>query len=124
MVYAGSLIQHFETYLRVTGDLNEDDSQLIAKKYNSHFVTHEITLGIYSIKDFSDAVYPLGDHKVTLPIEYDVFSMKTKVFLTRFGSTFGVLGFDENFFCNTLIGFTNYCDYKATNAIHADSLGV
>ena len=52
-------------------------------------------------------------------------SMKRKPILTRFGGTFGRLGFDENsFFSNTLLGFTPYWDYKPTNAIHSDYPGV
>ena len=40
----------------------------------------------------------MGDHEATLQIEYDDISMKTKVILTPFGSTFGKLRFDENIF--------------------------
>ena len=50
--------------------------------------------------------------------------MKTKPILTRFGSTFGTLRFDEKLFFNTLLGFTRYWDYEPNNAIHADSPGV
>ena len=50
--------------------------------------------------------------------------MKTKLILTRFGSTFGTLRFDERSFFSTLLGFTPYWDHKPTNAIHADSSGV
>ena len=65
----------------------------------------------------------MGDHEKTLQIEYD-FSMKTKIILTRFGSTFGTLWFDEKSFFNTLLGFTPYWDYKPTNAFHADRPGL
>ena len=50
--------------------------------------------------------------------------MKTKLILTRFGSAFGTLRFDEKSFLNTLLGFAPYWDYKPTNAIHCDSPGV
>ena len=50
--------------------------------------------------------------------------MKTKLILTRFGSTFGNLGFIENSFFNCLLGFTSYWDYEPTNAIHLESPGV
>ena len=66
----------------------------------------------------------MGDHEKTLQIEFDDISMKTKLILTRFGSTFGTLRFDEKAFLNTLLGFTPYCDYKPTNEIRADSPGV
>ena len=57
-------------------------------------------------------------------MEYDDDIMKTKLFLSRFGSTFGTLRFDERSFYNTLLGFTANWAYKTTNAIHADSSGV
>ena len=50
--------------------------------------------------------------------------MQTKLLLTRFGSIFGALRFDEKSFFNTLLEFTPFWDYKATNAFHADSFGV
>ena len=50
--------------------------------------------------------------------------METKLTLTRFGSTFGTLKIDEKSFFNILSGFTPNCDYKPTNAIHADSRGL
>ena len=50
--------------------------------------------------------------------------MKKKLNLTRVGSTFGTLSFDEKFFSRTLLGFTPYWDSKPTNAIYFDSPGV
>ena len=50
--------------------------------------------------------------------------MRTKPNLTRFGSLFGALRFDERSFSNTILGFTPYWDYKFTNAIHAVSPGI
>ena len=44
--------------------------------------------------------------------------------MTRFGSTFGTLGFDKKSFFHTLLKFEPNWDYKPTNAIHADSPGV
>ena len=67
----------------------------------------------------------MGDHEGTNQTEYDDNSMKTKIRLTRFGSTFGTLKFDaKTVFTNTLLGFTPYWVYKPTNPIHVDSLGV
>ena len=66
----------------------------------------------------------MGDHKGTFEIEYDDISMKTKLTLTRFGSAFGTLIFDEKIFFNTLLSFTTFWDYKPVNAIHAYSAGV
>ena len=66
----------------------------------------------------------MGDHKGTLQIEYDGLNKKPKPILTRFGSTFATLIFDEKSFFNTLLRFTTYWDYKPTNSNHADSPGV
>ena len=65
----------------------------------------------------------MGDHEGTLQIEYDDFSLKTKLLLTHFGSTFGTLRFDEKSLFKTLLGFKPYGDYMPTNAIHTDSPG-
>ena len=104
--------------------MDEDDIQLILKQYNSNYLTHEISPGIYSIKDFSQVAYTMGDHEGTLQIEFDAISMKTKLILTRFGRTFGLLRFDEKLFFNTFLGLTQYWHYEPTNAFHADSPGV
>ena len=63
----------------------------------------------------------MRDHEGNLQIEYDDIIMKTKITLTRFVGTFGMLRLDEKSFFNTLLGFTPLWDYKPTNAIHADS---
>ena len=124
MYYAKSPFRDFESFLRMTGDLDEDDIQLILKQYNEKFVSYELGPGKYSIEDLQKAVYPLGDHKGTLQIKYDDLNKKVKLILTRFGLTFGTLRFDEKSFFNTLLSFDPYWDYKPTNAIHTDSPGV
>ena len=95
MGYARSPFRDFESYVRIIIALDEDDIRLILKQYKEKFVTYEIPPGIYTIKDLQEAVHPLGDHENTLQIEYDDISMKTKLILTRFGSTFGTLRFVE-----------------------------
>ena len=122
--YARSPFRDFESYIRIAVGLDEDDIQLILKQYNANFVTNELDPSNYTIEDLQEAVYPLGDYEGTLQIEYDDLNKKTKRILTRFGSTFGTLRFDEKPFFHTLLGFTPYWDYKPTNAIHADSPGV
>ena len=97
---------------------------MILKQYNENFVTYEVGPDISTIKDLQEAVYPLGDHESTLQIEYDDISMKAKLILTPFGSTFGTLRFIEKSFFHTLLKFTPYWNYKPTNAIHSDSPGV
>ena len=51
-----------------------------------------------------------GDHERTLQIEDDDLNKKVKLILTRFGSTFGTLRFDEKSFFHTLLGFEPYWD--------------
>ena len=124
LYYARSLFRDFESFLRMTGDLDEDDIQLILKQYNEKFVTYELEPGNYSIEDIQKSVYPLGDHEGTLQIEYDDLNKKVKLIFTRFGGTFGTLRFDKKSFFHTILGFPAYWDYKLTNAIFADAPGV
>ena len=113
-----------KSYLRIIVGLDEDDFQMILKQYNSNFVIYEILPGIYSIEVTSKVVYTMCDHRGALQIEYDDISMKTKILLNRFGSTFGTLRFDETSFLKTLLGFTPFRDFKTTNAVHSDNPGV
>ena len=124
MGYARSPFGDFEGYLRIVIGLDEDDIQLILKQYNEKFITYELDPGNYTIEDFEEVVYPLGDHEGTLQIEYDDLNKKVKLILIRFCSTFGNLRFDKKSFFHTFFKFEPYYDYKPTNAIHADSPGV
>ena len=63
--YARSRFRDFESYLRIVVVLDDHDIQVILKPCNSIFFTYEITPGIYSIKDVSEAVYTMGDHEGT-----------------------------------------------------------
>ena len=110
--YVNSSFRDFETYLRFFVGLEEDNIRLILKQYNEKFFTYELDPGNYTIEDLKKAVYPLGDHKGTLQIEYDDLNKRVKLILTRFGGTFGTLRFDEKSFFHTLLGFTPYWDYK------------
>ena len=62
----------------------------------------------------------MGNHEGTLQNEHDEISMKTKLILTRFGSTIGTIGFDEKSFFKTLSGFSLFWDYKLTIARHVE----
>ena len=112
MGYAKSPFRDFESYLRIFVGLEEDNIRLILKQYNEKFITYELEPGNYTTGDIQKAVYPLGDHKGTLQIEYDDLYKKVKLILTRFGETFGTLRFDEKSFFHTLLGFEPYWDYK------------
>ena len=122
--YANSSFRDFESYLRIIFGLEEDDIQLILKQYNEKFVSYELDPGNYAIEDIQKAVHSLGNHEGSLKIEYDELNKKVKLILTRFGSTFETLRFDEKSFFHTLLGFDPYWDYKPTNANHADVPGV
>ena len=124
MGYARSPSRDFESSLRIPFGLNEDDIQLIFKQYVSNFVYFEISPSIYTIKDFLEAVYEMGDHEETLKIEYYDFSMIAKHLLKQFVGSFGTLRLGEKSFFSTLSNFPPYWDYKPTNVIHTDSPSV
>ena len=110
--YANSSFRDFESYLRIFVGLEEDNIRLILKQYNEKFVIYQLDPGNYTIEDLKKAVYSLGDHERTLQIGYDDLNKKVKLDLSRFGSTFETLRFDEKSFFHTLLGFTPYWDYK------------
>ena len=120
MGYGRSLFRDFESYLRIVVGLDEKDIQLILKQYNSHFVTYELTPGIYTIQDISHAVHTFSGHSEIIQIEYDDISMKTKIILKfvndEVGFALGTLRFDEKSFFHTFLGFEPYWDYKPTNS--------
>ena len=78
MGYARSPFRNFESYLIIVVGLDEDDVQIILKQYNLNFVTYELGRGFFTNKDLQGSVYPLGDLRGTLKIQYDDNSMKTK----------------------------------------------
>ena len=119
--YGRSLFRDFESYLRIVVGSDEKDIQLILKEYKSHFITYELTPGIYTNQDISDAIQTFSGHKEAIQLEYDDISMKTKIFL-KFKNNekglfaLGTLRFDDRSFFHTLLGFTPYWDYKPTNS--------
>ena len=86
------LNHNFESYLRIVVGLYEEDIQLILKQYNSHFITFELTPGIYTIQDISDAVHTFSGHSEIIQIEYDDISMKTKIILKFKNNGKGMFG--------------------------------
>ena len=119
--YSRSLFRNFESFFRFVVGLDEEDIQLILKEYNSHFITYELTPGIYTIQDISDAIQTFSGHKETIQLEYDDISLKTKIILkfkNNEKSLFaeGTLRFDDTSCFHTLLGFTPYWDYKPTNS--------
>ena len=121
LAYARSPFRDFESYLRIVAGLDEEDIRLILNQYNSHFISYELTPGIYTIQDISVAIHTFSGHSEIIQIEYDDISMKTKIILKfkdgvhrRFG--LATLRFDEKSFFHTLLGFTQYWDYKPTDS--------
>ena len=116
-IYTNSVFQDFESFLRSQIDLVESDIKLVLDEYNSNFKTYELTPGIYSFKDISDALYNVlqseypGSANV-IDIEFDDISKKTKLF-ARYGIM--ALRFDEKSFFNTILAFTSGWDYKSYN---------
>ena len=115
--------------MRIVVGLDEEDIQLILKEYNSHFITYELTPGIYTIQGISDTIHTFSGHSEIIEIEYDDISMKTKIILkfkhnnnTMFA--LGTLRFDERSFVHALLGFEPYWDYKPTNSNHNAIPGV
>ena len=122
--YARSLFRDFESYLRIIGDLAEEDIQLLLKEYNSHFITYELTPGIYSVQDISDTIHTFSGHMEIIQIEYDDIGMKTKFILKYIGEqkmfVLGTLRLDERSFFHTLLCFTPYWDYKPPGVYTSD----
>ena len=104
-----SLFRDFESYLRIVDGLDEEDIQLILKQNNSHFITYELTPGIHTIQDISDAVHTFSGHTEIIQIEYDDISMKTKFILKYIGGQekfgLGTLRFGERSFFSCFIRF-------------------
>ena len=120
--YSASSFPDFESYLRLVIGLDEEDIRLISKEYNSHFITYELTPGIYTIQDISEAIQTFSGHQETIQLEYDDISIRTTIVLKfknekmKFG--LGTLRFDKQSFFHTLSGFSPYWDYKPSTSNH------
>ena len=126
--YSASPFRDFESYLRLVIGLDEGDIQLILKEYNSHFITYELTPGIYTIQDICNAFQTFSGHQETIQVEYDDISMRT-TFVLKFKNgekkfALGTLRFDKQSFIHTLLGFSPYWDYKPDNSNHVLIPGV
>ena len=67
--YSRSLFRDFESFLRIVVGLDEEDIRLILKQYKSHFITYELTPGIYTLRDISDAIHTFSGHSEIIQIE-------------------------------------------------------
>ena len=126
--YSASPFRDFESYLRLVIGLDEEDIQLILKQYNSHFITYELTPGLYTIQDISQAIKTFSGHQETIQLEYDDISMRTTIVLKfkngKYMFALRTLRFDRQSFFHTLLGFSPYWDYKPSNSNHVLIPGV
>ena len=95
----------------------EEDIKLDLDEYNSSFITYEITPGIYTFKDISEARFNILQSEYPGPsnvidIEYDDITMKAKLVV---GFRIIAIRFDEKSFFSTVLGFTPGWDYKHYN---------
>ena len=103
---ARSPFRNFESCCRFAVGLDEKFIQLILKQYNSFFFIFELSPSIHTVKDVSEVVHTMGDHDITLRIEYDDVTMKRKPILKQFCGSFETLRFDERSFSTFYLGFT------------------
>ena len=120
--YARSKSRDFESFLRIVVGLDEENTQLFLKQYNSNFITHELTPGIYTIRHISDTIHTFSAHNQIIEIEYDDISMKTKISLKYKGGQrkfgWGTLRFNKRSFFHTLLGFEPYWYFKPNQFYH------
>ena len=116
-IYARSVFQDFESFLRTQIDLVEDDIKLVLDEYNTSFITYKLEPGIYSYRDLSEALfyilqseYPSSDSEIL--IRLDDITRKTKLVVN---SGIIAIRFDENSFFSTILAFTAGWDYKHYN---------
>ena len=107
--YSRSLFQDFESYLRIAVGLYEEYIQLVLKQNISHFITYELTPGIYTIQDSSDTIHTFSGLSEIIEIGYDDVAMKTKFILKYKGGQekfgLGTFRFDERSFFSYFNGF-------------------
>ena len=113
-MYVDSVFQNFESFLGTEIELVEDDVRLVLDDFISKFITYEITPGIYTLKDLSEALFNLlhpeyREYNVSVDIEFDDITMKTKS-VVRPGII--AIKFDEKSFFSTILGFTSCWDSK------------
>ena len=125
--YCASSFRDFESCLRLVIGLDEEDIQLILKEYNSHFITYQLTPGIYTMQDISDAIKTFSGPEVTIELVYDDITRRATIVLKfkdeKEKFALGTLRFDKQSFFHTL-GFSPYWDYKPNNSSHVLIPGV
>ena len=107
-IYTSSVFQDFESFLRTQIDLIENVVKLVLDEYNSKFITYEISPGIYTFKNISEALFNILQSEYPVPsntivIEFDDITRNTKLVVKE-----GIIAirFDEQSFFSTILGFT------------------
>ena len=112
--------------MRIRVGFDEEDIQLILKENNSHFITYELSQGIYTIPDVSDAVHTFSGHTEDIENKYNDISMKTRIILKykdlRENFGLGTLRFDKKSFFHILLGHDPYFDYKVPGVYTSDKI--
>ena len=113
-IYANSIFQDFESFLRTEIDLVEEAIRLVLDEYISSFITYEIKPGIYAFKEISEAFLKILQPenellKNSVGIEYDDITRKIKL-VVRPGII--AIKFDEQSFLSTILGYSRHWDYK------------
>ena len=113
-IYASSIVQDFESFLRTEVDLVEDDIRLVLDEYNSSFFTYEKEPGVYKFNDLSETLFNILQSQYPassciIDIEFDDITRKTKLVVR---SIIIAIQFDEKSFFGTILGFTSGWDHK------------
>ena len=116
-IFASSIFQDFESFLRTETDLVKDDIRMVLDEYKSSLVTYVLEPGIYTFNDLSESLfsnlqtqYPTSSTKID--IEIDDITRKIKL-VVRSGII--AISFDEKSFFTNIHGFTSGWDYEHYN---------
>ena len=115
--YNRSIFQDFKGFLRTETDWVEDDIKLVLDENNSSSITYEITPGIYTFKDLSEALPNLLQPEYDLfnnivGFEFALITMKTKLVVRP---DIIARRNDEKLFFSAILGFNPHWDYKHYN---------
>ena len=112
--YFSSMLQDFESYLRIEVDLVEDDIRLILDENKSNFLNFELLPGFYTFKNISQVLsrnfqLVFDASSKAINIEFNDISMESKL---NARPDLIAIKFDENHFSvlpwvSMLIGIIN-----------------
>ena len=120
-----SSFRDFESYLRISSPLGENDIQLILKQNSSKFITYKFSPGVHTFKDLAEVLS--RGFKVEFEIrgrirsngKYDGFGSiiiesdnVTLITTLNVNPQLQALRFDKKLFFNTIVSFSPYWDFK------------